>query len=179
MRTLGPRDRFASRLVGQDLPAVLVRAHDTALIGLVVAPQRPPTLTRGNPDERQSADMGQSVRPDGGSSHPNRCHLAVHRMADRLHRPAGEHASPAVHWAGVQPRQTEPGLILTASFLRYAAFQVPGGLLADRFGAKATMVVALAGWSVFIGLAGVAWNFASLSVIRALFGSPKAFSPHR
>jgi len=73
--------------------------------------------------------------------------------------------------------KTEQGLILTAFFLTYAAFQVPGGLLADRFGAKATMVVALIGWSVFTGLTGLAWNFAILLVIRALFGITEGIFP--
>jgi sugar phosphate permease len=73
--------------------------------------------------------------------------------------------------------KSEQGLILTAFFLTYAAFQVPGGLLADRFGAKATMVVALIAWSVFTGLTGVAWNFAILLVVRALFGVTEGIFP--
>jgi sugar phosphate permease len=73
--------------------------------------------------------------------------------------------------------KTEQGLVLTAFFLTYAAFQVPGGLLADRFGAKATMVVALVAWSVFTGLTGVAWNFTVLLVIRALFGVTEGIFP--
>lgn len=69
------------------------------------------------------------------------------------------------------------GLVLTAFFLTYALFQVPGGLLADKFGAKATMLVALVAWSVFTGLTGVAWNFAVLLVIRALFGITEGIFP--
>jgi sugar phosphate permease len=73
--------------------------------------------------------------------------------------------------------KTEQGLVLTAFFLTYAAFQVPGGLLADRWGAKATMLVALVAWSVFTGLTGVAWNFAVLVAIRALFGMTEGIFP--
>ncbi|MCW2946370.1 MAG: transporter [Actinoallomurus sp.] len=73
--------------------------------------------------------------------------------------------------------KTEQGLVLTAFFLTYAAFQVPGGMLADRFGSKATMLVALVAWSVFTGLTGIAMNFAVLLVIRALFGITEGVFP--
>lgn len=73
--------------------------------------------------------------------------------------------------------KTGQGLVLTTFFLTYAAFQVPGGILADRFGAKATMVVALVAWSVFTGLTGVAMNFAVLLVVRALFGITEGIFP--
>src|SRR5579875_3909757 len=47
------------------------------------------------------------------------------------------------------------GLILTVFFITYALFQLPGGLLADRIGARRTMTWALTGWSVFTALTGV------------------------
>jgi MFS family permease len=38
--------------------------------------------------------------------------------------------------------ETLQGLILTSFFITYALFQIPGGLLADSWGAKRTMLVA-------------------------------------
>ena len=37
---------------------------------------------------------------------------------------------------------------------RYAVMQIPGGLLADRFGAKRVLLTALLIWSLFTGLDG-------------------------
>lgn len=73
--------------------------------------------------------------------------------------------------------KAEQGLVLTAFFLTYAICQVPGGLMADKFGAKVTMLTALVAWSVFTGLTGIAWNFVVLLVIRALFGITEGIFP--
>jgi MFS family permease len=66
--------------------------------------------------------------------------------------------------------KTAQGLVLSAFFLAYTLFQVPGGLVADRIGAKKTMVGAMALWSVFTALTGAAANFAMLLVVRFVFG---------
>lgn len=73
--------------------------------------------------------------------------------------------------------KTEGGLILTAFFIAYAVCQVPGGLLADRFGAKKTMLAALTLWSIFTGLTGLAVSFGMLLVIRVLFGITEGVFP--
>ena len=62
------------------------------------------------------------------------------------------------------------GIIISA-VLGYAVMQVPGGWLADRFGAKYVIVVAIAMWSVFTVMTSFAWSLASLIVIRLVFGS--------
>lgn len=72
--------------------------------------------------------------------------------------------------------KTEGGLILTAFFIAYAVCQVPGGFLADRFGAKRTMLAALLLWSVFTGLTGLTVSFAML-VVRVLFGISEGIFP--
>lgn len=46
--------------------------------------------------------------------------------------------------------------------------QVPGGFIADRFGAKRTMLAALALWSAFTGLTGFAVSFGMLLFVRVL-----------
>jgi sugar phosphate permease len=62
------------------------------------------------------------------------------------------------------------GLILAAFTFGYALMQIPGGVLADRFGSRPLLIFALVFWSVFTGLTGLATSFAVLIVVRVLFG---------
>ena len=68
------------------------------------------------------------------------------------------------HWAWV----------LAAFAFGYALFQTPGGMLADRFGARIVLASVVTIWSIFTGLTAVAWNLISLLVIRFLFGAGEA-----
>lgn len=65
---------------------------------------------------------------------------------------------------------TETGLVLSAFFLGYAIMQIPGGILADKYGAKRVIVLAIFALSFFTGLTAVAWSLVSLIIIRFLFG---------
>jgi MFS family permease len=69
------------------------------------------------------------------------------------------------------------GLILTVFFITYCIFQIPGGLLADRIGARRTMVLAMTAWSAFTALTGVAFNYISLLAIRTVFGITEGIFP--
>ena len=62
------------------------------------------------------------------------------------------------------------GLALAAFTFGYALMQIPGGLLADRFGARPLLVTALVIWSAFTALTGAAASLAGLIAIRVLFG---------
>ncbi|HWA80448.1 MAG TPA: MFS transporter [Acetobacteraceae bacterium] len=62
------------------------------------------------------------------------------------------------------------GLIFSSFFLGYALFNFVGGWAADRFGAKRVFAMAMALWSLFCGLTAAATGFASLFVIRVIFG---------
>lgn len=62
------------------------------------------------------------------------------------------------------------GLVVSIFFVAYALMQVPGGLLADRFGALRMCVLAMLTWSVCTGLTALAWSFVALLAIRAAFG---------
>lgn len=62
------------------------------------------------------------------------------------------------------------GIILSAFFFGYALMQIPGGWLADRFGSRKVIVVAVLMWSLFTGLTGLAWSLTSLFLVRFLFG---------
>ena len=56
----------------------------------------------------------------------------------------------------------------------YALFQVPGGWLADRFGSRLVLAVAIMWWSVFTAATGLAFSATSLAVMRGLFGMGEA-----
>lgn len=62
------------------------------------------------------------------------------------------------------------GLVLAAFTLGYALMQAPGGYLADRFGSKRLLIVAILVWSVFTALTGVALSLASMLAVRVVFG---------
>jgi MFS family permease len=69
------------------------------------------------------------------------------------------------------------GIVISAFFLGYAAMQVPGGWLADRFGSKLVVVAAIAMWSVFTVMTSLAWSLTSLIVIRLIFGLTEGAFP--
>ncbi len=69
------------------------------------------------------------------------------------------------------------GMIVSAFFLTYALFQIPGGLLADRFGGVRMASLALVLWSLFTGLTALAWSFTALLVIRCFFGAAQGLFP--
>ncbi len=48
--------------------------------------------------------------------------------------------------------------------------QIPGGWLADKFGAKRVLLMAVIMWSIFTGLTAIAWSLTAMIVIRFLFG---------
>jgi len=73
--------------------------------------------------------------------------------------------------------KTEQGLVVSAFALAYMLSQLPGGLLADRVGARPLLVISLVGWSVFAAATGLAPGFVVLLVIRALFGIAQALFP--
>jgi len=62
------------------------------------------------------------------------------------------------------------GIVLSAFFMGYALMQIPGGWLADRFGSRRVIIVAVLIWSIFTALTGLAWSLTSLILIRFLFG---------
>lgn len=73
--------------------------------------------------------------------------------------------------------RSQQGVVVSVFFLAYAACQIPGGMLADRFGGRRTALWALAAWTVFTALTGLAWSFAALLVLRVLFGMAQGVFP--
>ncbi|CAM5331614.1 DHA2 family efflux MFS transporter permease subunit OS=Streptomyces alboniger OX=132473 GN=CP975_33435 PE=4 SV=1 [Streptomyces alboniger] len=72
---------------------------------------------------------------------------------------------------------SQQGLVVSVFFVAYAACQIPGGILADRFGGRRMALWALAAWTVFTALTGLAWSFAVLLVMRVLFGLAQGVFP--
>ena len=69
------------------------------------------------------------------------------------------------------------GWILSAFFLGYALFQIPGGMLADRIGPRKVILAALAWWSLFTALTGAVGGLVSMLVVRFLFGIGEGIFP--
>ena len=60
---------------------------------------------------------------------------------------------------------------ITFSFrIAYALFQIPGGWLGDRFGARRALALVVTWWSIFTGLTAMAWSAVSMLVIQVFFG---------
>ncbi|GAA1993331.1 MFS transporter [Amycolatopsis minnesotensis] len=69
---------------------------------------------------------------------------------------------------------TEMSVILTSFWWAYALFQVPGGLLAKRFGPRRVLALAGIWWSVFTFLTPYGVVFLGFVVIRILLGLGQA-----
>jgi len=62
------------------------------------------------------------------------------------------------------------GIIFSAFVWAYAIFQVPGGWLSDRFGARPVLATIVAYWSVMTAATAAATGAFSFVIIRFLFG---------
>ncbi|RPH35148.1 MAG: MFS transporter, partial [Planctomycetota bacterium] len=69
---------------------------------------------------------------------------------------------------------TQMGYVFAAFGVGYALFEVPGGWLGDRIGARKVMTRIVLWWSFFTAATGWAWNLTSLIVTRFLFGAGEA-----
>jgi len=70
--------------------------------------------------------------------------------------------------------ESQFGWILAAFTISYGLFEIPTGLWGDRFGEKKTLSRVVIWWSVFTSLTGLVGGFASLFVVRFLFGVGEA-----
>jgi sugar phosphate permease len=66
------------------------------------------------------------------------------------------------------------GYIFAAFVWAYALFQVPGGWLSDRFGARTVLGTIVAYWSIMTAATGLAFSATSFIVLRFLFGIGEA-----
>ncbi|MEM1134474.1 MAG: MFS transporter [Bacteroidota bacterium] len=70
--------------------------------------------------------------------------------------------------------EQQMGWVFSAFALGYALFQVPSGILADRFGPRAILTSIVSVWSLFTALTGFAFNYISILIVRLLFGAGEA-----
>jgi len=71
----------------------------------------------------------------------------------------------------------EVGAVMSAFFFGYALFQIPGGLLADRFGPRRMATTGIAWWTGFTVLTGFMSSLSPMLLIRALFGVGEGVFP--
>lgn len=64
----------------------------------------------------------------------------------------------------------ESGMVVSAFFAAYAIMQVPGGMLADRFGVRRVATAALVWWSAFTAFTGLVGHYFQMLAVRFLFG---------
>jgi MFS transporter, ACS family, glucarate transporter len=68
------------------------------------------------------------------------------------------------------------GWIFSAFQISYAVFQIPGGWLGDRFGARRALSGVVVWWSIFTAATATMWSASSMIVCRLLFGMGEAGS---
>lgn len=68
------------------------------------------------------------------------------------------------------------GVLLSSFAAGYVLAQVPGGVLADRFGFKPVLVIAPLFWALFTGMTGLVAGVAALVAVRFLFGLSEGIS---
>lgn len=66
------------------------------------------------------------------------------------------------------------GVVFSVFSWSYAASQIPGGMLLDRFGTRITYSLSIAFWSVFTALQGAVVNVATLIAVRLGLGAAEA-----
>ncbi len=70
--------------------------------------------------------------------------------------------------------EEQMGWVFSAFALGYALFQIPSGLMADRFGPRKVLTIIVSVWSFFTALTGLAFNYLSLLIVRLFFGAGEA-----
>src|SRR5574341_888027 len=123
------------------------------------------------------SDPDARGRPPGAGGIPRRYVfvagtflLSVLLYVDRVCISAAE--KPVARDLGLTDRQM--GWVLSAFALGYALFQMPAGLLADRFGPRRVLTAVVVFWSIFTGLTATAVNHATLLLYRVHFGAGEA-----
>ena len=66
------------------------------------------------------------------------------------------------------------GWVIGAFTIGYALFEIPGGMMADRWGARVALTRIVLLWSLFTSVTGLVSSFALLLLVRFLFGAGEA-----
>jgi MFS family permease len=90
-------------------------------------------------------------------------------LVNYLDRVAIGFAAPAI-MKSASLSSTSFGLVLSSFGLGYLLAQVPGGLAADRWGAKRILVIAPLFWSLFTAITGLVSTLLGFVIVRIFFG---------
>lgn len=71
----------------------------------------------------------------------------------------------------------EVGVVISAFFVGYALLQIPGGMLADRFGSRKVMIAGVSWWTIFAVLTGYMRSLNPMIAMRVLFGIGEGVYP--
>ena len=80
------------------------------------------------------------------------CVLAV---VTYIHRIGFAVGAPAIA-TDLRLDEAQVGYLMSAFLLAYGAFQIPGGLLGDRFGGRRVLTILVIAWSILTGAVAVA-----------------------
>jgi len=69
------------------------------------------------------------------------------------------------------------GVVISTFFAGYALFQIPGGILADKFGARKVMASGIAWWSIFTFGTGLVNSLQPMLLLRFFFGVGEGIFP--
>lgn len=72
---------------------------------------------------------------------------------------------------------TVMGAVISAFFVGYGSMQIPGGIVADKFGPRKSITLGVFFWSLFSLLTGAATSLANLIGVRVLFGLGEGIHP--
>lgn len=96
-------------------------------------------------------------------------------LVNYLDRVAISFAGPAI-MKSLSLSPSSFGIILSSFGIGYLLSQIPGGLIADRWGARVVLVVGPIFWALFTGLTGLVSTLAAFIVVRVLFGISEGLS---
>ncbi len=119
------------------------------------------------------------LKPSHSASRPSRVRYGVVALAlsvmavAYLDRVCIAVAAPRLR-NDIRLTDTQLGYVFSAFTLAYALFEIPGGWLADRFGARLMLARIVIWWSAMTMLTGAATGFWSLILVRFLFGVGEA-----
>ncbi len=73
--------------------------------------------------------------------------------------------------------KTVQGSIISAFFIGYALFQIPGGYLSDKFGPRKVMAFAIIWWPIFTLFTGLIYALPLMLLTRFMFGAGEGCFP--
>lgn len=96
-------------------------------------------------------------------------------LVNYLERVAMSFAGPSIMSSLAMPA-AEFGVVLSSFGIGYMLAQIPGGLVADRWGARTLLVMGPIFWALFTGLTGLVSTLIGFVIVRICFGLSEGLS---